>query len=171
MSIEHLSEHYNAVLADLEQRKTERSKLLEDLESRTKQLRHEIDGLEGAITAIRRECPAPATSEHTVALVEDTALKARYTKMSMRWAILAMLSEHVTYPIGRAEIAKRLMEGGASFGGENFLSNVSAVLSQMANKHEVRQVDKTWMITVQGEETWEGIKKSENYQERMCSAA
>ncbi len=99
-----------------------------------------------------------------------SATSGKYSGMSVRWAILNLLAEDAIAPLPTAEVAATLQKGGISSGGKNFGANVSAVLSQMTNgRKETEQAEGGYCISEHGREVWDGIKKTEKYQNRQLS--
>jgi hypothetical protein len=97
----------------------------------------------------------------------------QYGGLSTRWAILYLLAEFAAEPMGRSEIAKALTEGGITSSAQSFASNVSAVLSGMANdRKEVVQVENGgYQITEHGREVWEGVKRTPQWASRAIYVA
>ena len=96
-----------------------------------------------------------------------------YSGLSTRWAILYLLAENATSPMGRSEIAKALTDGGITSAAQSFASNVSAVLSGMANERkEVEQeASGGYQITDHGRDVWEGVKRTPQWNSRVPLAA
>ena len=85
--------------------------------------------------------------------------------MSVRWAILKYYNEFATDADGRGttEIAEALTSGGVRSGSQNFVANVSAVVSVMKGREELEFVDGKYRLTTRGRETWQTIKTSRKY--------
>lgn len=142
-----MSKHYQAVLNDLEQRRQRCQK--------------ELAELDRAIAFMRKPLPPQAHSVYS----------GKYSNMSVRWAILNLLAEDAVAPMPTSEIAEALQKGGISSRGKSFSSNVSAVLSQMTKeREETEQVGSGYCISEHGREVWEGIKNTEQYQNRQLSS-
>jgi len=92
--------------------------------------------------------------------------------MSVRWAILYLLAEYASGPMGTAEIAKALEEGGITSRGQNFRSNVSAIVSVMVNqRQELEQSGDGYQITQHGLDVWGGIKQTPQWLTRATIAS
>lgn len=83
----------------------------------------------------------------------------KYSHLSVRWAILCLLSESPD-PLTPQEIADALQAGGIETKAKDFTNNVSAVLSQMKAKDEpeVEVQDGKWRITQTGRSAWTYIR-------------
>jgi hypothetical protein len=162
-------EHYYAVLADLREKRN--------------QLEKEIAGITSAIGAIERIMPgqpsapsavnvAPVGSRSALATIpiEPPAIalpvtSGVYANMSVRWACLALLSEHPNETLSTSVIAKTLLAGGVTTNGRNFNGNVSAVLSNMSReRNEVETTSEGWKITEQGKSAWSYISAKRDAQ-------
>ena len=87
-----------------------------------------------------------------------------YARISVRWAIFFYLAEHVKErPQAIGSIAAALKAGGSATKGQNFNSNVSAVLSQMVAKGELTKSDEGFAISDLGWAAWHAIKNSEKF--------
>ena len=101
-----------------------------------------------------------------------SSISGSYSGLSTRWAILFLLAENSDgMPMGRGEIAKALTDGGITSSAQSFASNVSAVLSGMANdRKEVEQVTGGgYQITAHGRDVWEGIKRTAQWGSRIAA--
>ena len=104
--------------------------------------------------------PLPAVSS-TPAI--RTITTNQYENISVRWAILYLLTEHAIRPISATEIADSLRSGG----NLSVSSNVSAVLRQMVNQRsEVEQSERGYQITPQGRDAWNGAKQTPQWHNR-----
>ncbi len=154
-----------------------------DLEARHRRYTEEIERLteeQGAVAQtlihLRQFCKSTQESlpfQNSRRGFESTALTAArtvgsYSGLSTRWAILYLLAENSSEALGRAEIAKALTEGGITSTARSFASNVSAVLSGMANeRNEVEQVGSGgFQITAHGRDVWEGVKRTPQWSAR-----
>lgn len=150
-------EHYRAVLDDLQKQKN------------LAQFR--IVELDNAIGSLRRLIPDEAKE----ALPEPTPVNPatviapnKYVGMSVRWAILNLLSEDATSPLSTGAIAVALQQGGITTAGKSFAGNVSAVLSDMAkSRHEVLSGDAGWVITDNGKSAWAHISAKRRAQQQL----
>lgn len=97
----------------------------------------------------------------------------RYAGISVRWALLCLMAEHVTEAIGTTEMAEALKAGGVRSSGANFNANVSAVVSDMARKRaELEAVaEGKYRVTDHGREVWDGIKRNPQYRYRIAGVA
>jgi len=95
---------------------------------------------------------------------------APYAGMSVRWAILYLLSGK-EQAMTTDEIADVLKNGGVTSNAQRFAGNVSAILSGMRNeRQEVEQVAEGYRITQHGRDVWEGIKRTPQWVERHASS-
>jgi len=83
--------------------------------------------------------------------------------MSVRWAVLFYLAEYSNAPQPIGAIADALKNGGSYSKAQSFNSNVSAVLSQMAAKGEIKKDDDGFALTDHGRAIWHGIRNSEKF--------
>lgn len=136
----------------------------EHLESKRLRLRKEYEELDATLQGLRKEIvklrgiqpqlfPSSAIPERSV-----------YQNISIRWAILWLLSEAVG-PMTTPNIADALRNGGVAE-RPNFNSIVSAILSQMAQKAEVERIDNAWLLTIPGRSVWDSIKRSDKFLNR-----
>ncbi|MEK7994252.1 MAG: hypothetical protein AAB403_10650 [Planctomycetota bacterium] len=148
---EQMKEHYAAVLRDLEVRRA--------------QCQRELTELEQIIGGIRKQLSVPISVGSSLPNVAG-----KFANMSVRWAILNLLAEESTAPMTTPAVADALRLGGISSDGKNFNSNVSAVLSTMANERkEVESTEHGYVITQHGRQVWESIKASPKWQNRASS--
>jgi hypothetical protein len=94
---------------------------------------------------------------------EDEA--KRYVGMSVRWAVLKLLSEHAPGPLKSSEVASFLASGGIVSKGKDFTANVSAVISDMVKvRKELEPAEEnTYRLTDNGRLAWAAIKHSPKY--------
>jgi hypothetical protein len=154
MTSEETEKHYQAVLDDLEQRR--------------KRCQKELAELDQTIAVVRRVLPNQSTlfSNGT----SHAARPGKYMGISVRWAILNLLAEDAVSPMPTGEIADALRRGGISSTSKSFNANVSAVLSDMTNtRKETEQAGNGYQISDHGRDVWEGIKRTEQYQNRQLS--
>ncbi len=157
-------EHYRAVLDDLQ---------------RQRDMYHlKIDEIDKAISSLHRLIPEHAkddlpTPNYSSVPSVSPVRAGKYAGMSVRWAILNLLSEDATGPMGTGEIADALRQGGITSAGKNFNANVSAVLSNMNNeRNEVLSNEKGWVIAPAGRQAWAHIrvKRAAQQQELISSS-
>lgn len=158
MLTEHMDQHYQAVLRDLEQRRAH--------------IQEQLAELDQAIAVVRKTVPSSASVRPDGAPQPlHVASSGKYMGMSMRWAILNLLAEDASAPMPTSEVAAALQAGGISSSGKSFISNVSAVLSVMANtRKEIESAEGGYRITEHGREVWKGVKGTEQYQNRLVSS-
>ena len=154
-------EHYRAVL--------------EDLQRQRNVFRLKINEVDQAIASLHRLIPEDVKPEfQPLAPVNGSAKPQagqtnRYSGMSVRWAILYLLSEVAIGPMGTGEVATVLREGGITSTAKNFAGNVSAILSVMANeKKEARAVDGKWEISETGKQAWAHIRVKRESQQQLA---
>jgi hypothetical protein len=145
-------EHYKAVLDDFLQQRRQHQLKIEEIDS--------------AITVLRRMWPVESgVSVSTAGLASKpdelpyTVTAGKYTGMSVRWAVLNLLSEDTTKPLTTGLIADALEAGGIVSSSKTFAGNVSAVLSGMNHeRNEVISTNDGWIISDKGREVWAHIK-------------
>ncbi len=153
-------EHYRAVLDDLQ---------------RQRDLYHlKIDEVDQAIASLHRLIPEDAKHELPTPVFTGPASPVpkpgRYSGMSVRWAILNLLSEVATRPMSTGEIAVALREGGITSGAAKFAGNVSAVLSGMSKQRgEVTSGENGWTISPIGRQAWAHIRAKRESQQLTIS--
>jgi hypothetical protein len=154
-------EHYRAVLDDLQ---------------RQRDLYHlKINEINQAIASLHRLIPDEAKQELPPVIYSNTTAvpppPGKFSGMSVRWAILNLLSEVATGPMSTGEIAAALREGGITSGAANFAGNVSAVLSVMGKqKGEVTSVENGWVISPIGRQAWAHIRAKRESQQLTISS-
>lgn len=159
--MENMLDHYQAVLRDLEQRRTRLQAELKDVEETAGRIRKLMS------PQVSLFGPTPTIPVPSVAVSQS-----RYSGMSVRWAILCLLAEDAPRPLGTGEIAQILRDGGITSQSRSFNSNVSAVLSVMANNRgEVETIEGGYRLTAHGRDVWNGIKLTPQYQNRLSAGA
>ena len=161
--------HYQAVLTAERQ---ERERIVSEIKRLQQQLKQK-DDLLAALTATlavydaaQRGLAKPLPFPQPVGLGAP-APTALFVGISVRWAILSLMSDYAKEPLATAELAEALAAGGVRSGGVNFTSNVSAVVSDMVkNRNELEQVDTKYRITPHGREVWASIKGTRRYKQR-----
>ena len=95
----------------------------------------------------------------------------KYASISVRWAILDLLSE--SSPLSTADIADILKREGVATRAANFTNNVSAVLATtMKGAEEVQQTsDGKWELTEKGKNAIYHIRTSPKFRRSCPSAA
>jgi hypothetical protein len=157
-------EHYRAVLEDLQKQRNEYRLKINEIEQAMASLHRLIP--EDAKPGL----PPPAYTNGSKPQVSQA--NGRYGGMSVRWAILNLLSEFAIGPMTTGEIAIALRAGGITSEAANFAGNVSAVLSVMANKKgEVQTVNNGWTISPIGKQAWAHIRGKRESQQVMLSSS
>ncbi|HWT65986.1 MAG TPA: hypothetical protein VN151_07710 [Terracidiphilus sp.] len=134
------------------------------LEHKRQKLKKEYEDVEQVLTGVRREISALKATQALLFPESERPERKKYQNISMRWAILWHLSESVG-PLQTPTVADGLREGGVSE-RPNFNSIVSAILSQMSQKSEVERVEGGYRLTNSGQQTWDGIRRSEKFLNR-----
>lgn len=164
--MDNMLDHYQAVLRDLELRRSRVQKEMLELE----QTIGGIKKLMSTTASLFVSAPAAAVSP----IPEVVQADRKYAGMSVRWGILKCLSEESIGPLKTAHIAARLVNGGMQSAGKDFGSNVSAVVSDMVNKRKeleaVPEEPGTYRLTDNGRLAWAAIKHSPRYVNRDVSA-
>jgi hypothetical protein len=156
-------EHYRAVLDDLHRQR--------DLHSL------KVTEIDKAISSLHRLIPADAKEEFPTpnySMASTPTVRAgKYAGMSVRWAILCLLSEDATGPMGTGDIADALRRGGIVSTSKNFNGNVSAVLSDMNNtRKEVQSSPEGgWTISQVGRQVWSHIRHKKEAQQDLISSS
>lgn len=166
--------HYEAVL---NAERAERERLCNDI----KRLNAQLKQKDSVIAALMESLTAEQAAAHALAkplpFAQPVGLGTTpqgalpdnmiYAGISVRWGILSLMSDHVSEPMGTADMAEALIAGGVRSGGVNFAANVSAVVSDMVkNRRELELTDGKYRITPHGREVWESIKVSRRYRTR-----
>ena len=166
---------YDIVLKDLEDRQRLCTEEIHRRTEEQKMLGQMISNLRQFISSASQSTPVPQQAPRSVNATEPRPSAAPraavYSGMSVRWAILYLLAENATGPMGRSEIAQALTDGGTTSNAQNFSSNVSAILSGMVNqRHEVQQAtDGGYEITDHGREVWQGIRRTSQWNARQAT--
>jgi hypothetical protein len=156
-------EHYRAVL--------------EDLQKQRNLLNLKITEIDQAISSLHRLIPEDVKPDmpvqahvktHVVPIGQlSLGTVGRYSGMSVRWAILNLLSEDATGPMSTGEIAVALRQGGITSNAASFAGNVSAILSVMSRqKGEVSAVENGWVISPIGRQAWAHIRAKREAQQQ-----
>jgi hypothetical protein len=174
-----MKEHYAAVLAELQTRK---SKLEAEL--------REIDAMIGGLQRLIGDeplqellVPSPQPSSSAIDLAQainklpgvNLALlssRSRFSNISVRWGVIWYLAEDVVGPetAKTGEIASALLEGGHRTQAKRFPNLVSAVLSGMKTKGEVETgKDGGYRLTEQGRQTYESIRHSAKFRHAISN--
>lgn len=150
-------EHYRAVLQDLQRQHN--------------LLTLKISEIEQAMASLHRLIPQEAKPELPPPPQPNLQFVApprdgRFAGMSVRWAILYLLSEIATAPLSTGQIAVYLKEGGIQSNAAKFAGNVSAILSVMSKqKGEVMPVGDGWVISEIGRQAWAHIRAKREAQQ------
>lgn len=170
--MDNVLDHYQAVLRDLELRRSRVQKELMELDQTIggikKLLSTTASLFVSAPVVTATSVPEPALPKVTM-LVDDQ----KYAGMSVRWGILKLLGEESLGPLKTAQMAVRLVNGGMQSSGKDFAGNVSAVVSDMVNKRkelEPAEEPGTYRLTDNGRLAWAAIKHSPRYVNRAVSA-
>ena len=142
-----LRDHLNATIAHLSEKRVRLGVELNELESLLRSLQKEVDSL-------------PTTGR--LAFPQEKK-QGPFAAISVRWSVFLFLAEYAHGPETSGVIADALRAGGSVSQAISFNSNVSAVLSQMANKGEVEKVGDRFSLTRKGMEAWQGISQSEKF--------
>jgi hypothetical protein len=143
---------YGPALSDLQARRNATySQLVED-QRRLRELDNLIAGISRIIS------PTSPTGMVT---------SRKYVNISVRWAILDLLSTAVV-PMATADIAEALKDAGVVTKAANFTNNISAVLSStMKGKDEVMQGSNgLWELTERGRNAISHIRDSAEFRRR-----
>jgi hypothetical protein len=141
---------------------------------RQAEFRKEMEGIEETIAGLRKMLSSqPQGALFDINPRQVTANPVgKYAGLSVRWAILNLLSEDVDGPLPTSKIAELLTIGGITSQGETFTSNVSAVISDMKNKkHEVESTASGYQLTDTGRVAWDAIKQTHRYANRVSASA
>ena len=162
--------HYKAVL---EAEQTERERLCNEC----KHINLLIKQKDTVIAALKASLAADdaASREQASALpfAQPVGLAAPppnliYAGISVRWALLSLMSDHAKTTLSTTEMAEALVAGGVRSGGERFPANVSAVVSDMKIRGELESAENNkYRITPKGREVWEGIRTRPQYNKRL----
>lgn len=179
-----LYDHYRAVFVDLQDRREKLALELQKVDA-------SLAVLSGLLANSQPQMPQPAVVAPpttvsapqaapvpSVAAFQASPLTSlppvpahlRYANISVRLAVLSLMAEHAPEPLRTAEIVEALIAGGARQGGQNYSSNVSAVVSDMTKKKgELSVEDGKYTITDHGRDVWAGIKRSPTYKYRRLT--
>ena len=183
-----MKEHYAAVLADLQERKSSLEAELRDIDVMIGGLKRMVGGdalLQGIL-------PSPQGSPSALGLAQaidrlpgvNLALlesRSRFSNLSVRWGLIWYLAEDVEVQRPRdrkevagsaktGEIANALLAGGYRSQAERFPNLVSAVLSGMKTKGEVEiSEDGGYRLTDQGTHTWQSIRHSAKFRNAISN--
>jgi hypothetical protein len=175
-----LHAHYEAVLLA---EKREREQLCLELRRLNAQLKQK-DALIAALAAslvaddaASRALSKPLPFPQPVGLgaaEPPPADPARFENISVRWAILSLMTDYTPDAELRTptEMAEALIAGGVRTGGANFAANVAAVVSTMKARNELESPgDGKYGLTPHGKDVWQTIKLSSRYQNRRYGLA
>ena len=164
--------HYEAVL---NAERAERDRLQADLKRISIQIKQKDSVIAALMASIARDnnearsLTNPLPFQTPVGLA--TTPENLFAGISVRWALLSLTSDHAPGPLSTPEMAEALAAGGVRSGGQNFVANVSAVVSDMVkNRNELEVVDGgKYRITTHGRDVWQTIKVSRRYRTRSYS--
>jgi hypothetical protein len=142
------------VVRQLEAQRQQKQQLISDHQSQINDLNSQVRDLNTSIATVSRTLDPDTTSKPHVSSRSD-----KYASLSVRWAILDLLSNSPA--MSTAEISDALIAAGIESRAANFANNVSAVLStSMKERHdEVRQLgDGKWELTETGRRAIEHIR-------------
>jgi hypothetical protein len=154
--------HLEASLAHLEREHDAVLQEVKDRQGRLRELAYTIATLSKEIGRIPAQPTAPVihpTVSHQTTMTCDPSRK--YANISVRWAILHLLSEKE--PMTTSDIADALKTCGVTTRAANFTNNVSAVLSTTMKgdgkvEGEVEVLDGKWRLTATGRSAIDHIK-------------
>lgn len=140
-------EHYRAVLSDLQRQRNVYSLKINEIDQAIASLHRLIP--EDVKTGLPPVAPANVPSQNV----------PKFAGMSVRWAILYLLSEIATGPMTTGDIAVALRAGGIQSNANKFAGNVSAILSVMRSQRgEVNTIGDGWVISDIGKQAWAHIR-------------
>jgi hypothetical protein len=122
----------------------------------------ELHDVTQILRSLQKELDSLTTNTAQLELPVDKP-EGIYADISVRWAVFLFLTEYARGPETLGVIADALREGGSPSKAQSFNSNVSAVLSQMANKGEIEKNGDRFELTSKGRAVWYGISKSEKF--------
>lgn len=144
---------YEAAYRHLEDERLEIMRVLAPLQARLKEVL-------GTQASLRKRINSDATTSSP----NPSRPNQRYARISVRWAILDLLS---TSPNGMStsEIAEALIAGGVQTEAANFANNVSAVLTTtMKPKQEIAPLpDGKWKLSPTGESAIAHIRTTDKF--------
>jgi hypothetical protein len=149
---------------------------IRDLELRRATFLQELNKVEQAITALRAAMTVsiPVTQTVSVQITSPpdddkySSDEYKYSNMSVRWAVLKMLSASVDR-FTTADISEALLSGGNKKARK---VTVSAVVSDMVKKRQelTQGEDGGYQLTETGRHAWNAIVHSFKYVNRASSA-
>ena len=166
-----LSEHYAAILRDLRSRHEQAKVALRELQAdieRVERIAGQYAPLHVKVVDEHTSIYEPEGPSGDVLLVRALP-KPDFSRMSVRWAVLWLLSEYETGPRRTSEIANALTAGGYKSGSDSFLNAVSAVLSGMKSKGEIDSGPDGSVVTDKGRQTWKLIRQGAKFREATSS--
>jgi hypothetical protein len=171
-----LSEHYAAILSDLRSRYEQAKLALRELESDIARVEHlagqfsQPSSLRGAYEMYRAGGTMTLSGDAAADPVVNRPLpRPDFSKISVRWAVLWLLSEYESGPLRTSEIATLLTAGGYQSNSDSFLNAVSAVLSGMKGKGELESTADGYVATDKGRRTWQLIRQSAKFRDFTSS--
>jgi hypothetical protein len=153
-----MNANYHAVLADLEAKKDRLTKEL-------KIVGDAIAGIRSLMGAAVVHPPAFVSPVGWGQMAQPiTRAEDRFADISVRWAVLWLLSE-ADHSMRTADIVEALRDGGYPQKSPNFSNAVSAVLSNMKGKGEVSGLGE-YALTETGRAVWNGIRNSQTFRKK-----
>jgi hypothetical protein len=143
------------LLAELDQVQEQ----LSPLQAKQKELHHSINTISARLTPDPLLPTRPLTAR---------SASQKYTHMSVRWAILDLLSDAAA--LSTAEVAEELLNHGVQTKAANFANNASAVLgSMMKGSHkEVQQTsDGKWQLNENGKQAITYIRTTPKFRRAL----
>src|SRR5437868_3977192 len=118
-----LAEHYAAVLADLQDRREKARLALRELETDINRIQRLAADVAPTLSiGITEHVAIHATEGAGKSLV--VRLRPDFSRMSVRWAALWLLSEYESGPMRTPDITNALTEGGYKSGSGSFMNAV-----------------------------------------------
>ncbi len=149
-----LKRHYEAVLRDLQSESAQVQSQIAPLQARLKELHY-------SVRTLAKKLNPDVPIRTILPVIRPTATNQKYVRLSVRWAILDLLSD--TRGRSSSEIAEELKAAGIQTKAANFVNNVSAVLTTTM-KEEVQQLpDNKWELTETGRDAIDHIRTTPKF--------
>ena len=156
---------YEAVLADQQEERDRLAAELHQVDLIIAKLKAKLEVRDTELRSAAKALPFPTPLG--LGANPEVPPSLWYAGISVRWAILSLMADHSTEPMATADIATALKDGGVRSGGQSFVANVSAVVSDMVHKRgELLAAEGKYQITPSGRSAWESIKHSRSYRFR-----
>jgi hypothetical protein len=154
--------HLEATLAHLEGKRDAIFQEVKNGQSKLRELDYTIATISKEIGRVPQQLPESPSNPIQIVAVPDVSRK--YARISVRWAILHLLSEKP--PMATSDIADALKACGVVTRAANFTNNVSAVLTTTMKGHgEVEMVDGKWQLTDRGRRAIDHIQAGPKFKE------